>query len=345
MKGSGDDMFLDPLGFGQPTKMYAIPLVARGRGFAALYVDGGRTAHAVNIEALEMLVRVASLTVELLASNQAARPQAVETEHQAPAREPEVQREHTVARPEPEAEVQAAEPVAEAAEPRHEEYKFDTVPQWEPPATEPEVQEVPAYEVETFEPAVEEAVEVQEIQEIQVEAEEIIPDAPEAPVVEATTDFSFHPSEEAEPEPASYTDEVESGETPVLANGNGHAVTVLEAVDEPPTPRPISGTRQLDLPIAVSEAERGTHTKARRFARLLVSEIKLYNEDKVRQGRESGDLYDRLREAIDRSREMYDKRVEPPVASTFDYFHYELVNDLAQGDVSRLGGSYPGAAV
>jgi hypothetical protein len=42
---------------------------------------------------------------------------------------------------------------------------------------------------------------------------------------------------------------------------------------------------------------------------------------------------------------MYDKRVEAPVASRFDYFHYELVNDLAQGDESRLGGGYPGASI
>jgi hypothetical protein len=40
---------------------------------------------------------------------------------------------------------------------------------------------------------------------------------------------------------------------------------------------------------------------------------------------------------------MYDRRVEPPVAAKFDYFHYELVNDLAQGDETRLGQSYPGA--
>jgi len=77
----------------------------------------------------------------------------------------------------------------------------------------------------------------------------------------------------------------------------------------------------------------------------LVSEIKLYNEKKVQEGREANDLYERLREAIDRSREMYDKRVQPPVASKFDYFHYELVNSLAEGDIGRLGGSYPGATV
>ena len=42
---------------------------------------------------------------------------------------------------------------------------------------------------------------------------------------------------------------------------------------------------------------------------------------------------------------MYEKRVKPPVAERFDYFHYELVNGLADGDESRLGGSYPGSAV
>src|SRR5207302_5762086 len=82
--------------------------------------------------------------------------------------------------------------------------------------------------------------------------------------------------------------------------------------------------RPVDLPIDVAEDERRLHNDARRFARLLVSEIKLYNEKKVDEGRQANDLYERLREAIDRSREMYDKRVQPPVAAKFDYFHYEL---------------------
>ncbi len=99
------------------------------------------------------------------------------------------------------------------------------------------------------------------------------------------------------------------------------------------------------LPIEVGEEERRLHNDARRFARLLVSEIKLYNEQKVKEGRESADLYERLREAIDRSREMYDKRVQPPVAAKFDYFHYELVSTLAEGEETKLGGSYPGAAI
>jgi len=82
------------------------------------------------------------------------------------------------------------------------------------------------------------------------------------------------------------------------------------------------------------------HNDARRFARLLVSEIKLYNEQKVVEGRANRDLYDRLREDIDRSRQMYDKRVTPEVSTKVDYFYDELVNTLAEGDAAKLG-AYP----
>lgn len=88
----------------------------------------------------------------------------------------------------------------------------------------------------------------------------------------------------------------------------------------------------------VSEEAEKLHSDARRFARLLVSEIKLYNEQKVVEGRANRDLYDRLREDIDRSRQMYDKRVTPEVSSQFDYFYEELVNTLAEGDAAKLGG-------
>ncbi|HMG34196.1 MAG TPA: GAF domain-containing protein [Blastocatellia bacterium] len=89
-----------------------------------------------------------------------------------------------------------------------------------------------------------------------------------------------------------------------------------------------------------SDEEEKMHNDARRFARLLVSEIKLYNEQKVVEGRANRDLYDRLREDIDRSRQMYDKRVTPEVSTKVDYFYDELVNTLAEGDAAKLG-AYP----
>ena len=105
------------------------------------------------------------------------------------------------------------------------------------------------------------------------------------------------------------------------------------------------GSPEAELPVEVDEDERRLHNDARRFARLLVSEIKLYNEQKVSEGRNQSDIYERLREDIDRSRQMYDKRVAPPVAARHDYFHQELVNTLAEGDPAKLGNNYPGAAL
>ena len=79
------------------------------------------------------------------------------------------------------------------------------------------------------------------------------------------------------------------------------------------------------------------HDEARRFARLLVSEIKLYNESKVDAGRKNKDLYERLKEDIDRSRQMYDERIAEDVRKSSNYFYDELVRILADGDAGALG--------
>lgn len=79
------------------------------------------------------------------------------------------------------------------------------------------------------------------------------------------------------------------------------------------------------------------HEEARRLARLLVSEIKLYNEEQVEEGRRKRDLYERLREDIDRSRQMYEERVESRILKSTDYFYQELVRILAAGDAKALG--------
>jgi hypothetical protein len=79
------------------------------------------------------------------------------------------------------------------------------------------------------------------------------------------------------------------------------------------------------------------HDEARRFARLLVSEIKLYNEAKVDQGRRNKDIYERLKEDIDRSRQMYDERIGEDVRKSSNYFYDELVRILADGDAASLG--------
>lgn len=89
--------------------------------------------------------------------------------------------------------------------------------------------------------------------------------------------------------------------------------------------------------VEIDAQDQKLHDDAKRFARLLVSEIKLYNEAQVSAGRENKDLYDRLKEDIERSRRMYMERVPQHVHSTTNYFFEELVRTLANGDPSVLG--------
>jgi len=90
----------------------------------------------------------------------------------------------------------------------------------------------------------------------------------------------------------------------------------------------------------LSPEDADTHRKAQRFARLLVDEIKLYNQAKVNEGRRNKDLYDRLREDIEKSRSSYQKRYGNTVAAGGDYFQKEVVRSLAEEDASVLGPNF-----
>ena len=86
-----------------------------------------------------------------------------------------------------------------------------------------------------------------------------------------------------------------------------------------------------------SDEERRRLADARRFAHLLISELLLYNEAAVIQGRKHRDLYTRLRKEIDRSRQAFQARFPALVTGQNDYFSQELVRTLAQGDRGLLG--------
>lgn len=455
-----DSVFLDKLEFGEPDKMVAIPLVARGRGVAVLYADRGESGEEVSLEALETLVRVAGLTVEVLAAAAPGAKQAQAAEQpQQPTSEIESQP-IAVAEPEPETseektfdesgEYQFAddeqtvqtEQTAETELPVSYEQSDETAvdadyqseivdgdyadeSKYQPENAEVEsvsndypivdytvedaasdTAEMPLQAEEEFQPVYQDEQGEPEHFSWSQPAETMTTDAayddsspaiavePESEAVEtesytksysddaAANQYQFedekpHESSESQFEsslpqqqPADETvgsyQNFESAQfdsssfqtpnnggaaelTPAISTGSNFNVETVEtAAPQTATPKPTRSRfsdRNIDLPVEVTEDERRLHNDARRFARLLVSEIKLYNEQKVKEGRGSNDLYERLREAIDRSREMYDKRVQPPVADKFDYFHYELVNSLAEGDEVKLGESYVGATV
>ncbi len=116
----------------------------------------------------------------------------------------------------------------------------------------------------------------------------------------------------------------------------------VEVEAAPPAAEPVVAPPLQPVAAAAAEAVRSPeeeqqHKEAQRFARLLVSEIRLYNEQAVQEGRASRDIYQRLKEDIDRSREMYEQRVPADVRATSNYFFEELVRILADGDPDALG--------
>jgi hypothetical protein len=114
-----------------------------------------------------------------------------------------------------------------------------------------------------------------------------------------------------------------------------HAARCLEGItairaaqlltDTRPRPAETSGQRLL-----------ADEDAARRYAKLLVSEIKLYHEADVTAGRRDGDLAARLGGEITRARMLYEQRVPADVRAGADYFQEELVRTLADGDERLL---------
>jgi len=78
---------------------------------------------------------------------------------------------------------------------------------------------------------------------------------------------------------------------------------------------------------------------AKRYARLLIAEIRLYHEAAVTAGRRERDLSSRLGGEIARARVLYEKRVPPNVRQRVDHFRDELVRTLAGGDAALVDGN------
>jgi hypothetical protein len=120
-------------------------------------------------------------------------------------------------------------------------------------------------------------------------------------------------------------------------------LSALRRSERVPGEDPQSEAASAPAPPAERPAEEDSETskKARRFAKLLVEEIKLYNQAKVNEGRQNGDLYERLREDIEKSRATYEKRYGQSVAASGEYFNQELVRILADNDIKLMGNNFP----
>jgi hypothetical protein len=116
------------------------------------------------------------------------------------------------------------------------------------------------------------------------------------------------------------------------------------AVEDAAQPQPaaaMAASAPVSAPAASGSEEDELHKKARRFAKLLVEEIKLYNQPRVEEGRQHKDLYDRLKVDIEKSRSTYDKRYAESAVASADYFTQELIRILADNDATLMGASFP----
>lgn len=71
-------------------------------------------------------------------------------------------------------------------------------------------------------------------------------------------------------------------------------------------------------------------TKARRLARAIVSDISLYNEQKIVKGIEQDTLFDVLKEELEEGRQLYKSRVSPEVYQTTNFFDRAVVDIIVR---------------
>ena len=156
-------------------------------------------------------------------------------------------------------------------------------------------------------------------------------EVPAAPAAQAAPMAAAAAASAAAPAPAMAPPEPEPEPAPVAA---------VEVAPPPPPPAPVEAAPASAAEISPQDEE--VHKKAKRFAKLLVDEIKLYNKKKVEEGRSKRNLYTLLKDDIEKSRATYDKRYGQTAAAPANYFNSELVRILADGDKTLLGSGFSG---
>lgn len=340
---AGDPVLAEWLA-GEPRAMEAllIPVCLRGKMMGGLYVDrlperpwdpdGAQSMIALTCWMIDTLHHRQVVPAPMLADIVDLRETGESTEDLviAPAAEPgydlATEAEPEAAAPEAADEHEPAPPVGYRPEPEQEyepEYQAEPEQEYEPeyrPEPRSETEMTPEAAPESHWEAGETEPEFDPSATMRVEVGDMVTTTP-MPVIRPLPEYE--PETEPEPAPAA--------PSPVVV---GPA-----AMPEPPPVAPVTppAARPPVATLGVAPEDEARHEEARRFARLLVSEIKLYNEDEVERGRVNRDLYKRLKEDIDRSREMYEKRIPPEIRDLRDYFHSELVRILADGNEDALG--------
>lgn len=360
-----EDLITKTLGGPKPEIVFLTPLIIKDKVAAALYADEIKGAITLEPDILEILTYASSLCISLIGMRQLlpsptlSRQEAMKVETPRPSK-PEVAPPPVSPPPPPSPEktqkfdikaMQQLEAIKRETlkkppeipkEPSQTVQIPPAPPKPVPPPTakpELEVTKVTeAYEVEMEEVK---EVEVEEMEEVKPSEYEI-PEAPPASEWAAEQESGmreFEPEEIKKPVPPPPPPPPPKVEAPPQNIEEIYAKKSVEV--KPPADfkkeRPGFGFESIPVQPGLTPEESRRHDEARRFARLLVSEIKLYNENKVEEGRKNKNIYSLLKEDIDRSKQLYEERIAADIRAKSDYFKQALVSILAGGDSSALG--------
>lgn len=75
--------------------------------------------------------------------------------------------------------------------------------------------------------------------------------------------------------------------------------------------------------------------RARRLARAIVSDVNLYNADKVKEGIENDNLFEVIQDELEEGRELYRSRVTPEIFEQYNFYEIAIVDMLF-----RFSGKY-----
>ncbi|HEY2925149.1 MAG TPA: hypothetical protein VGJ98_09320 [Candidatus Eisenbacteria bacterium] len=156
---------------------------------------------------------------------------------------------------------------------------------------------------------------------------------PDASAWERAPAASPAPVRTAPAEPAQRPPTAEPRQDPPAAESAQRPPAAEPRQDPAPAPAaPTAGvTPSAGIPAGLPEAERLKHERARRLARVLASDIAIYNKEKRDRGVKEGNLVAVLGYEIKKSWEVYKERVTPEMANATPYFRDALNEMLAEG--------------
>lgn len=118
---------------------------------------------------------------------------------------------------------------------------------------------------------------------------------------------------------------------------------------EPPQPPPVEtvvekqkeaeeiAATESKADTALDEENQKRHEKARRIARVIVNDIKIYNPENLALGIRNKNIMNTLGKEVERGRLLYIKRVPADIVKETNYYREALIKILADGKPELLG--------